>query len=117
MTSLFCSLGIERFPYLRVSEMTTEDIDRLIAELEEQSDDIRQEFGYLFAHTKECLENVKVTADKLKNFFEGSGIGELADKIESTDSIADVMKKVNRGGFWTFFNYKLLESIINKYCS
>ncbi len=96
--------------------MTTEERDKLVVELEDQSEDITQEFGYLYACTRKCLENGEITAVELKDFFEGCGLGELADKIDSTDSVSDVMRKVNRGGYWTFFNYKLLESIINKYC-
>ena len=96
--------------------MTSEERDKLIARLERQSDKIKQEFGYLYACTRQCLDNLNVTADMLQDFFEGCGVEELADEIKSTDSVSDVMRKANRGGFWTFFNYNLLESIINNFC-
>lgn len=96
--------------------MTSEEKNRLIAELEDRSETMLGEFVNLYVHATTCLEKTNVTVDQIRSFFEGFRLTELVDSINATDSIAEIIRKVTRGNYWSFFNFKLLENMINTFC-
>ena len=95
--------------------MTAYETSRLLARLKAESTEIKHKFGTLVAITGKSLENSQTTTANLKMLF-NTCAEELADIIESKDTIPEVMSKATRGKYWTFFNYTLLESVINAYC-
>lgn len=95
--------------------MTQQRKALLLARLEAESIEIKQKFATLVARTEKCLENSDTTAANLKTLFNACS-EELADIVNLTDEITEIMSKATRGKYWTFFNYGLLESVINAYC-
>lgn len=99
-----------------MAEMTNEDKKGLIAKLEEESENIMGEFVNLYVNATNCLKKLNVTVDQMKLFFEGFGLIELVDSIKCDDTIEEIIRKTIRGSHWSFFNYKLLDLIINVFC-
>lgn len=107
---------MKKFPYLVMRDLSKEQRERLIADLEVQSENIRFKFASLVARVEMSIGQSKIIINNLQTFFEASGLEELANKIESTDTVSDVISKVTRGGYWTFFNYYLLENLMTTFC-
>lgn len=103
------------FPLLSVVKMSDYEKKRLIARLKAESTAINQKFGTLVARTEKLLEDSNIEPRNLKTLFNVSA-RELANIIKETDTISQIMNKATTGNYWTFFNYGLLESIINAYC-
>ena len=70
----------------------------------------------MVTHTLQTLEHIGTTTRVLNVLFEECGMKELADRIECTDTIYEIFKKVRSGNYWSFFNYELLENIVNCFC-
>ena len=100
-----------------MENLTANERERLIFELEEQSRAIHRSFGCLVSNVERYLETSSISTSNLQHFFEASGLEELAECIESTDTISEAMRKATRGRHWTFFNYELLESTVKTFCN
>lgn len=96
--------------------LSAEERDKLIARLENETISIKGEFAVLAARTEKFLEESSTTVHNLKTLFVIGDMDELADSIESTDTIPMVMRKIHQKKCWSFFNYELLKRIINAYC-
>lgn len=106
----------KKFPYLVVRDLSLEDKEMLIADLEVESENIHLKFASLVVKVEKSLERSDVTIENLASFFEFGGLKELANNVKSADTISEVMKKVTQGNYWTFFNYILLENLIAAFC-
>ena len=112
----FC---VGKFPLLHVDvlkEMGESDRDELLTRLNEETKSLCLSFGGLVGHTEKSLQCSDVKAENLITFFQNSELEDLASSIHSSDSIPVVMSKVKKGGYWNFFNYEVLESMIRYYC-
>lgn len=107
----------EEFPLLKVNvrDLSEFDKDELLTRLKRESGSIRYKFAGLVAHTLKCLQESGTSNEVVKAFLVNS-VDELDDSIEPTDSISAMIDKVRKGGFWSFFNYELLESLIVQFC-
>ena len=63
-------------------------------------------------HTQGYLFDLNTSAELLKGLFTEGKRKELADQIESTDTISTIFDTIRRGNYWSFFNYELLKTII-----
>ena len=112
------SIFIEKFPLLKdMKDLPKEEREELLLRLNDDSETIRTSFATLVTHTQMYLRHSKTTSwEDLRRLFVECEIKELADQIESTDTISMILDKVKNGDYWSFFNYKLLESIITCFC-
>ena len=108
---------IEKFLLLKkdIQNLTVEERDELLHHLTKQSEDIRSSFAILVARTLTHLLQSDITAKALEMLIAEHGLEELADQIDSTDTISSIIKKARKGKYWSFFNYELVASII-KFC-
>lgn len=112
-------LSVDKFPLLNVNvmkELCEEEKDVLLTRLNAETKSICLLFGGLVGHTEKSLQNSNVTAENLMTFFRNSELEELANSISGSDTIPSVMSKVKKGGYWSFFNYEVLENMIHYYC-
>ena len=77
---------------------------------------MRNSFARLVTRTQIHLRQSETTIGDLRTLFIEHEMEELADQVESTDTIPMVLNKVKRGNYWSFFNYVILESIITSCC-
>ena len=96
-----------------IKGLSKEEREELLLRLNYESENIRTSFASLVTHTQMCLCRFNITAEDLRRLFTECEIRELADQIESTDTIPMILDKIKNGNYWSFFNYRLLESIIN----
>ncbi len=102
-----------KFPYLKLTEVTSEKKNTLMTRFVREGVDIKAEFEELIKKTTDYLENIGITLNDLRSVFK---LSELVNSIEPADTVSDVMSKFTRNEIWTFFNYKFLASIINELC-
>ena len=88
----------------------------MIAKLEVESNIIHHKFATLVTNVAGAMEKSGTSIESLKLFFHTCGMTKLADSVRPTDKVAEVFSKVTTGNYWTFFNYELLESVINTFC-
>lgn len=107
-----------QFPLLHVdvNNLNDDERDELLTRLNAETKSMCLAFGGLMSHTAKSLQNSKCTAEDLIMFFRCSDLEELANSINVSDSIPDIMSKVKTGGYWNFYNYEVLESLIHYYC-
>ena len=107
-----------RFPYLstRICDLKPEERKRLIARLEEESEDIRHKFACLTTETMKCLKRLNIEVNEIRLFFENCNIKDLGSSTKPDDSVGEIMLRATQGNYWNFFNYKLLGSLINAFC-
>lgn len=118
---------VDKFPLLDVNvmrELCEEEKDSLLTRLNAETKSICLLFGGLVAHTEKSLQNSNNSAENLVTFFRNSELEDLANSIQledlankiRSDSIPTVLTKVKKGGYWSFFNYEVLENMIHYYC-
>ena len=113
----FSSL-VEKFPLLKkdIKSLSNDEKDELLSRLNHESRTIRTSFAKLVTRTQMHLCRSGNTREDLRRLFVECEIKELADRIESTDTIPTILDKVKQGNYWSFFNYELLASIITCIC-
>ena len=106
------------FPFLRVNieVLTKEEKEELLFRLSDESKTILDSFARLVTHTQMHLRHSNTAADDLRTLFREKEIDELANQINSTDTIPAIWFKIKDGKYWSFFNYELLANIINCFC-
>ena len=107
------STEVRQFPYSTIRHLTDEQRDDLVTQLELESKTIRIKFASLVSKTALVIDK---TSDDLKYFFAGCGMKELANNIDSQDSISAIMGQVTEVKGWSFFDYELLEHFIETFC-
>lgn len=90
---------------------------RLLAKLENESEDILLKFSNLVTTTEETLRNSGVALKQLLLFFEVIGLENMTSNTKYTHNIAALLNKVTHEKCWTFFSYKLLETLIRRFCT
>lgn len=98
-----------------IQGLSREEKDELLTRLNSESETIQRSFAELVGCTKLYLRKHGIEPEDLKLFFTQCNMYECVDTIKSNDTLADIMMKVARGEYWSFFNYQLLEHLIKCY--
>ena len=107
------SVEIEKFPYLKNSEMSKEQRSDLVSRLEYESKKISREFQILVAKTALSLKQNSITVSQLRILFsQESKIQKVLRMVKDLDK---ALLKLSQ--LWSFFDYEMLGSMINGYCS
>jgi hypothetical protein len=109
-----CCIGNELFPYLRADTLSTEEKERLMAELRVQSEEMQNNFAIIVSRVMASLEKNEVTCQKLKATFKFSSYNRLCTLFEEGMGVDDIFLKLS--DYWTFFDYELLTVIIKGRC-
>ena len=115
---IFFKILTENFPYLKedIKGLSPKEKDKLLSRLNRESQKMVYSFADLVSRTETCLQNNPcITAENLKTFFTHC-IKELGKKLKSCNTIPQIMQKVFKGDYWSFFNYELLKALINRFC-
>lgn len=107
--------GMDNFPFLN-AKLTEDELQSLTAKLKVESNSIHRKFATLVTNVAKAMEKTETSIESLELFFRTCGMTGLADSVKPTDKVAEVFSKVTTGNYWTFFNYELLESVVNTYC-
>ena len=105
-------LYTENLPRLNVSDVA----QRLLFRLNEETKDQCRLFGGLVACAQISFKNSGITASEFITYFENAMMNELAGIIQHSDCISTVISKAVKQGYWDFFNYEVLESLIRQFC-
>ena len=110
-------IGAKDFPKLETN-LSPGKKEKLMIRLKVDSDRIIKKFGSLLSKTEKALENSNkhVTADNLKSFLENCSYQKVSESIKPSDTIPMVMRKIKKAQCWSFFDFELLESLIETYC-
>ena len=113
------------FPCLSLKQLSEEDKERLRQRLYAESEDMMYKFQDLFTSTTNSLSSRKVPVRELahnlgclghlKPTFKNSREPPLSEnlrELKRTETIDDAMSVINM--YCSFFNYRILEHIINK---
>ena len=98
------------FKYMRTSDLSESDKQRLIGRLEGESQSIRLEFATLVHATETELKQRNVAPKTLilkLSYYDTS----LRSEFSTSETIEDIFFVAN--DYWSFFNYDLLEYVIN----
>ena len=102
-----------RYPYLEMSELSEGDKDNLAQILIKHVKDIVRSFSDLSINTSESLIRRSVSVDKLRsvvvNFCQDKSLSESLRSATTIDATFFVL-----GEHWSFFNYEILEYIIER---
>ena len=112
------------FPFLNLKKMSAEEKERLHQRLYSESEDMAFKFQGLFNATRRSLLERRISVEELLQYldclglikptFEGSKLPVLGRqlpelrKLDNTDSVMSVIS-----GYCSFFNYRIVEEIIN----
>ena len=109
---------VEKFPLLKkdIKDLSEDAKEELLLRLNHESETMRNSFAKLVTRTQMQLRHSETTIGDLRTLFIEHEMEELANRVESTDTIPMVLNKVKRGNYWSFFNYEILESIITSCC-
>ena len=99
-----------------ISYFQPETKARLLAKLEYESDDILLQFTNLVTTTEETLRNSEISMDQLLLFFETMGLEKITSNAKYTKNVIVLLRKITYENCWSFFSYKLLEILIEKFC-
>ena len=99
-----------------MKDMTDRERDRLLVRLNTETKSQCLLFGGLVASAGMSMQDSNVTAGNLITYFKSAKMEELAGNFQPSDSISTVIAKAEEGGYWDFFNYEVLESIIRHFC-
>ena len=106
-----------KFRLLRVEHLKQEDRDELITRLERDTRKMKRRFAGLVCKVVTALEEAEsVTSAKIKIFLIQDDRKDLADCIDSDLSISKAMLKLAEQEPWSFFDYEILEEIVNDFC-
>lgn len=103
------------FPYLKTTNLSKDEKERLFARLNMESGNMQDEFALLVDRTRESLERQKKACSDLVVLVSHSKNNKLVRLFEESTSITELFKKLC--SCWSFFNYKFLEVIIKGHCS
>ena len=98
-----------------IAKVNYSNEERKYLELQE-IEEIKKMFGCLISEATTHMKTSNTTSDDLKTFFSGCGMKVLANSIDLQDSIPATMRQVTDLQGWSFFDYKLLQVIINTLC-
>ena len=102
-----------QYPYLEISKISQDDRDNLAQILIKHVKDIVKSFANLSVNTSESLIMRNVTVDKLRNvvanFSQDKSLSEELKGATTIDSMFGIL-----GEHWSFFNYEILEYIIER---
>ena len=104
----------KKFPYLKSEHLTQGRRERLLAQLELESEKMQNEFAILVDRARESLEENNITCSKLKVLVSHSHKNTLLDLITRSGSIMDLFFELRK--YWSFFDYEFLSVIIDRYC-
>ena len=100
-------IAVDQFPLLPAKDSQRCDL------LYEEYGSLSAFFEDLVSRTEQFLQNSCYTGNDLIIFFQSkSKLTELANSINHSDSIPEVMNKVRKGGY---LNYEVLESLIRHF--
>ena len=83
-------------------------------QLESDAQSIQNYFADVFGTVCSTITK-KATTKELMQFFSDAGIEDLHTKIGSCYDVTDMLGKINEWQYWTFFDYELLEKLVQKY--
>ena len=108
----------KQFPYLDVQHLNEEDRDELITRLELDSKRIKRKFASLVTKTVVAMEaSQTTTSERIKEFLNECDMEDLADSIQPQCTVFTAMKKVGESKPWSFFDYEILEDLIEAFCT
>ena len=112
------------FPYLKVSELTPEEQERLRFRLWVESEDIADKFWYLYSRVYKslCERNVPVdnlvthllllrAFDPVYNSSQKPALQTFFQDLQSAESIEKVLYIIS--DYFSFFNYRVIEHIVD----
>ena len=113
--SVHLTVKEQRFPYLKVENLTKEEEEELEAKLTVESKDMRSKFATLVGLMNKSLQNNKVSVSELTVTFQIIDLDELVEILEDeTDMNKAILKACD---FWSFFDYEIVKTIINTHCA
>jgi hypothetical protein len=104
---------------LKADTLSPEEWERFVAELQVQSEEMRDKFTTIMCHTmvslqrQEKLEEPGAMINNLKVLIKSS-YKRLCTLFEEVTSVNDIFQKLANN--WSFFDYELLSLIVNTYC-
>ena len=109
------------FPILDQKRMTSEEREKLRQKLYGESISIMLKFQKLFSATVKSLKERSITVDELLNHigclqalkpaYKYSKRGSLSSELQKAETVDDIIKIIR--DYSSFFNYHMLENIIN----
>lgn len=97
-----------KFPYLDIKKLTQDEQDELIGRLELESKQMKQEFISLVSKTSQSLQANNVMPSDVILILEGYDIPGLTEDMKISTALSKIYK------YCTFFNYEIIETIINQ---
>ena len=104
----------KKFPYLKSEHLTKGRKERLLAQLELDSDNMQNKFAILVDRARASLEEQNIACSNLKVLVSHSRKNKLFDLLDRSGSINDLFLKLRN--YWSFFDYEFLSVIIDRHC-
>ena len=102
----------------KIPERSETEKQKYLFQLDEATNETSYRFAGLVIKTNNALAKSKDASKALKNFFSLCPyLHKLASKIDSSDDISTIIGKVRDCNAWSFYNYELLEQIIDSFLS
>lgn len=113
---LFSCMDVEKYPLLKekMADLTDNQRDELLTRLNAESRTICSQFAVVVTQAQQKLWQ-SVIAEDFITLFTTYKLEELAEQIDHSDRVFEIFEKIRKGNYWSFFNYELLEIIINAF--